>query len=112
MEETTRLCGCGCGATTNLDTCGKPQRYLRGHFRRGQGKGWIEQGYRFVQHEGRRRALHRVIVEEREGRTLASCEIVHHVDGDRFNNSGDNLVILSRAEHARLHARGSCGCRW
>jgi hypothetical protein len=29
--------------------------------------------------------------------------IVHHLDGDRFNNHPDNLVILpSQAEHARL----------
>ena len=29
---------------------------------------------------------------------------VHHVDFDRSNNDPDNLVLVSTAEHARIHA--------
>lgn len=46
---------------------------------------------------------HRVVMEEVLGRTLTSDEIVHHIDGDKTNNSPSNLQILTRAEHARVH---------
>ena len=39
--------------------------------------------------------------------SAAECsiaEIVHHVDWNPFNNDPDNLVILTRSEHQRLHA--------
>ena len=101
----TSSCGCGCGATTNLDKRGRPRRYVQGHNRRGCGTGWVEQGYRFVCQGGKKRALHRVIVEESLGRTLGTDEVVHHVDHDRLNNAPDNLVVLSRSEHTRLHRR-------
>lgn len=106
MRTSEGTCGCGCGKRTNLDTCGRPRRFLQGHNQRGTGKGWLEQGYRFVKHQGRRKALHRVIVEEREGRELSRNEIVHHVDHNPLNNDPSNLVILNRAEHARLHSGG------
>jgi hypothetical protein len=106
MAELNGTCGCGCGSTTNLDSYGKPRRYVKGHGRRGKGKGWIEQGHWFIQHKGRRRALHRVIVEAREGRRLRSDEVVHHLDWNPVNNDPKNLVILSRAEHMRLHVKG------
>jgi hypothetical protein len=56
--------------------------------------------------EGKKRALHRVIVERREGRLLRSNEVVHHVDLNPLNNAPENLVILGRREHTRLHMMG------
>lgn len=50
------------------------------------------------------RHLHRVIAEQKIGRKLRPGEIVHHIDGNKHNNSPANLMILSnQAEHARLH---------
>jgi hypothetical protein len=105
MKTFKGTCHCGCGQETNRDPKGLPRRHIRGHNRRGTGEGWIEQGYRFIQRDGKKRALHRVIVEEREGRRLRSDEIVHHQDHNPLNNDPRNLVILSRSEHQRLHAR-------
>lgn len=65
----------------------------------------MEQGYVFVQHNGERRALHRVIAEQREGRRLRADEVVHHVDHNPLNNDPSNLVVMSRSEHIGLHAR-------
>jgi transposase-like protein len=53
-----------------------------------------------------------LIVEEREGRKLLSDEIIHHVDGDPLNNRPENLVILTRAEHMRLHMAGRIVNKW
>ncbi|HAL73628.1 MAG TPA: HNH endonuclease [Clostridiales bacterium] len=50
------------------------------------------------------RLAHRVIVEQRLGRPLASNEVVHHRDGNRYNNIPDNLVVFPTAgDHTRFH---------
>jgi len=46
---------------------------------------------------------HRYLIELKIGRKLLSNEIVHHIDGDKKNNSLDNLIIITRSEHKKLH---------
>lgn len=53
-------------------------------------------------HKGR--GQHVVVMEELLGRNLLPDECVHHKDGNRSNNSPDNLELMTRAEHARHHA--------
>jgi len=49
---------------------------------------------------------HRVKAEIKLGRRLQPGEQIHHLDGDKTNNSDDNLVISeSKAEHAVYHRR-------
>ena len=50
--------------------------------------------------------LHRFIMEVLIGRKLKTNEVVHHIDGDALNNSLDNLKLMDRASHARLHTTG------
>lgn len=54
--------------------------------------------------DGKTKRKHRIIVEEYLGRNLRDDEVVHHIDGDKRNNSISNLVVVTRAEHARIHA--------
>ncbi len=49
------------------------------------------------------RLVHSVIMEMWLGRPLEGFEIVHHIDGDRLNNAPDNLALVTRSGHARLH---------
>ena len=91
MNDSLHLCACGCGSRTRRDDRGRPRLFLRGHNRRAVGRGWIEAGYRYVSRGGRKIPLHRLIVEEREGRRLSSNEVVHHVDRNPLNNDPDNL---------------------
>ena len=37
------------------------------------------------------------------GRALTIDEVVHHRDGDKTNNEIENLELLTRSEHAKLH---------
>jgi len=46
---------------------------------------------------------HRRIIEEHLGRKLERWEHVHHIDGNGLNNSLDNLVVLTKRLHHKLH---------
>lgn len=46
---------------------------------------------------------HQMVAELKLGRYLKKGEVVHHIDLDKSNNSFDNLVVLSNADHLRVH---------
>lgn len=50
-------------------------------------------------------AEHRFVMEQKLGRKLKPTEIVHHIDGDKFNNDINNLFITNRSEHATIHGK-------
>lgn len=54
-------------------------------------------------HKGR--SVHVVQMEKRLGRGLLPDECVHHIDGDKTNNHENNLALVTRAGHSRLHRR-------
>lgn len=47
--------------------------------------------------------FHRTIAEKAIGRKLTANEVVHHIDCNHLNNSMDNLMIMSRSSHTKLH---------
>jgi len=51
---------------------------------------------------------HRLVVEERLGRFLRADEVVHHKDGDKQNNTAENLDVLDAASHLRLTMSTLC----
>lgn len=52
-----------------------------------------------------RKLIHRVIYEEAHNCKLTSSDIIHHIDGNKLNNSPDNLIKLTRAEHINMHRK-------
>lgn len=51
-----------------------------------------------------RARVHRLIMEYKLGRTLNSCECIHHIDGNKLNNHPDNLELcLNQKDHYRKH---------
>jgi hypothetical protein len=49
---------------------------------------------------------HRFVASLKIGRWVTSDEHVHHIDGNKLNNTPDNLEVLSSREHAKLHFPG------
>jgi hypothetical protein len=108
-----RLCQCGCGAAAPLAArtrrrdCavkGEPLRFVRGHNARMKSRA----PGRYIRRRagGRERPAHVLIAEAALGKPLPHGAEVHHVDGDRQNNSATNLVVCEcRAYHGLLHAR-------
>lgn len=63
-------------------------KYLRVHLRNGK-KG--------------KEKLHRLVVQDIRQEALHGGQVVHHIDGNTFNNAPTNLQVLSQAKHAALH---------
>ena len=67
------------------------------------GSKWIDAGgyvrVKVVAGKGRWKLEHVLVMERIIGRRLAMGEIVHHIDGDRQNNSEDNLYLCRDHAH-------------
>jgi hypothetical protein len=49
---------------------------------------------------------HRVVAEQMLGRPLTQNEVVHHRDGNRYNNEPENLVVFPTVgDHTRFHSQ-------
>ena len=54
---------------------------------------------------GRRSFLHRDVWEHHNGPIPDGFDI-HHIDHDKWNNAVENLMLVSKDEHTRMHSRG------
>ena len=59
--------------------------------------------YKTIKVHGKTKLLHRHLTEQRLGRVLLSEEHVHHKNGDRYDNSPENLEVLPGADHIKEH---------
>lgn len=96
---------CGWLTTKGPDYNAKISResaFMRGESMRNRGAGnWYRKI--FGKHE------HRIVAENILRRSLMSSEIVHHIDGDKRNNTPENLEIVTRGQHMHRHGIGLPG---
>lgn len=119
------LCACGCGQETPIATRtrtgrgqekGKPLRFINGHNSRlltseEQKRRVLFRDYSLSRYSGspenyikyHQKHLHRVVAERMLNRPLEPGEIVHHKDGNKWNNEESNLEVMTQSEHARIH---------
>lgn len=71
-------------------------------FKESQKTGFKKNNYRSS--PGYANCQHRFIAESVLGRSLSKNEVVHHVDEDPRNNELENLWVVSRHQHNKLHA--------
>ena len=62
-------------------------------------------GYKIVYRNGKRMVEHRAVAEKMIGRPLKKNEVVHHIDGNRSNNSPDNLIVMTSTEHDKIKVK-------
>ena len=64
----------------------------------------IMNGYRFIlRGKNVYKQEHRIVMERYLKRRLKRSEVIHHKNGDKLDNRIKNLVVVSRAEHQRIH---------
>lgn len=59
--------------------------------------------YRKMRVDGRTVFVHRHVMEQHLGRPLTADEVVHHRNGDRFDNRLTNLEVLTHQSHSAHH---------
>lgn len=65
-------------------------------------------GYRLLSRGKNKKVyVHKELAESLLGRKLETYEVVHHIDGNKLNNSPANLLVTTVSEHQRIHAEMS-----
>lgn len=86
-------------------TCGDKCRSDR-HSKvlRNSGEGWVNKnGYRYVMQDRKMVLEHRLVVEKYYSIKLKRSQAVHHKNHQRTDNRIENLEIMDRSTHARMH---------
>lgn len=87
-------------------------RFVRGHAVRGRHLPARNGGLSVEKDSGRTQIIcrdgskvrfYRAVMEAQLGRHLSEDELVHHVNGDPSDDRIENLELVSRSEHCRMH---------
>lgn len=62
-----------------------------------------QSGYRFIYINGKQIQEHRHVIEQHLGRKLSVSELVHHLNHDKLDNRIENLLVVTRSEHKKIH---------
>jgi hypothetical protein len=109
-----KLCACGCGQITeNTFVTGHNTRLLPPEEQGRRGRENVKVDWSNVRPLIRAkykkiagRHEHKWVAEVKLGRPLQKGEIVHHIDGNSWNNDPSNLEVMTQSEHCKAHDFG------
>lgn len=65
---------------------------------------WYENGYKVLYLDGDKSIKEHIkVIQDFIGRKLKKSEVVHHINEDKLDNRIDNLQLMTRGEHSKLH---------
>lgn len=100
------------------EVCGKEFKAIKGNIKRRMTKccsrqclkkWWKNNRVTYIGKDGyehyNNQRKHRIIIERFIGRKLKKDEVVHHINGIKNDNRLENLRLMSKSEHHKLHAK-------
>jgi|WetSurMetagenome_2_1015567.scaffolds.fasta_scaffold34565_2 hypothetical protein len=115
IKKEKKIIKCVCGETFKVLPsskkiyCSKKCMYKYGEHNKGE-KAWNykggyvgKNGYKYIRENGKYVLEHKNVYEKYYGIKIKKGYCVHHIDRNKLNNTIENLEIMSRKEHARLH---------
>lgn len=60
-------------------------------------------GYKYIRIDGKNVGEHILVAEKKIGRRLTEGEVVHHINGNKLDNRPENLIVMTKSQHAKLH---------
>jgi hypothetical protein len=90
----------------NRKSSGISNNWKGGRWQRNDGYIWVHR----PDHPNNRKGYvleHRLVLETQLGRLLLPSEIAHHINGVRDDNRPENLEVMTRSTHMKLHKKGA-----
>ena len=66
--------------------------------------GWFKDEKGYPRYKKSKKLVHRAVASKKIGGSIGKRRVVHHKDGNKMNFRRDNLQVMSKSRHSKLHA--------